>query len=158
MSFWRGEANEEYFRYLDKTGGFYYERFGDAPVHTLAVGMFLEKRETWWFRDVGYQHGINRHCPPRKETRRNTAGESKEGNYAEGVVMGRGRCDCEQTGLDEGFYKLVPLESPQKKPSDTCLRLWLGGEWLTKKEGWTAEGERAFGGDGYGGYVLKGDE
>lgn len=150
LNFWRGEANEEYFRYLDRTGGFYYERFGDAPVHTLSVGMFLEKRETWWFRDVGYQHGINRHCPPKHEAK----GEEKHGKEG----LGNGRCDCEETGLDEGFYKLVPLESPQSKPSDTCLRLWLGGQWLAKMEGWTAEGERAFGGDGYGGYVLRGDE
>lgn len=48
------------------------------------------------------------------------------------------------------------MESPQVKPRDTCIRLWLGGDWLDKKPGWSQEVERAFGGDGYGGYVLDG--
>jgi len=48
--------------------------------------------------------------------------------------------------MDENFYKLVPLESPQKKPADTCIRQFLGGDWLKKKKDWSQEGERAFGG------------
>ena len=52
----------------------------------------------------------------------------------------------------------MPIESPQKKPDDTCIRQFLGGEWLAKKEGWTAEGERMFGGSGFGGYVRSGLE
>lgn len=106
-------------------------------MHTLSVAMFVPKKEVWFFRDIGYQHDINHQCPPKRE----------------------GQCDCEPTRLDANFYKLVPIESPQVKPRDTCLRLWLGGsEWLEKKEGWSMEGERAFGGDGYHGYVLEGDE
>lgn len=136
LNFWRGEANEAYFNWLDKAGGFYYERFGDAPVHTLSVAMFIPKSEIWFFRDIGYQHGINHHCPPHRE----------------------GKCSCQPTRMDENFYKLVPLESPQRKPTDTCIRQFLGGEWLKKKEGWTMAGEKAFGGDGYHGYELLGDE
>lgn len=64
------------------------------------------------------------------------------------------RCSCEPTGLDENFYKLVPLESPQKKPPDTCIRQFLGGKWLEKKEGWNQETERVLGGDGFHGYVY----
>ncbi|TVY14032.1 Alpha-1,2 mannosyltransferase KTR1, partial [Lachnellula arida] len=136
LNFWRDEANEAYFDWLDKAGGFYYERFGDAPVHTLSVTMFLPKREIWFFRDIGYQHDINYHCPPHRE----------------------GKCSCEPTRMDENFYRLVPSESTQKKPSDTCIRQFLGGEWLKKKEGWTVVGEKAFGGDGYHGYEVVGDE
>ncbi|KAF7913399.1 uncharacterized protein EAE98_011624 [Botrytis deweyae] len=134
LDFWRGEHHKKYFEYLDKSGGFYYERWGDAPVHTLSVGMFLGKGESWWFGDVGYQHGINRMCPGGRE----------------------GDCACEETGVDEGFYKLVPLESPQRKPRDTCIRGWLGGEWVRKREGWERELEVAVGGDGFGGYILGG--
>ncbi|KAI9674826.1 MAG: hypothetical protein M1817_001730 [Caeruleum heppii] len=136
LRYFRGAANEKYFDWLDRGGGFYYERFGDAPIHTLSVAMFVPKREIWFFRDVGYQHDINRHCPPHSA----------------------GRCSCEPTPIDENFYKLVPLESPQKKPDDTCIRQFLGGDWLKKREGWTQEGERAFGGDGYHGYELSGLE
>lgn len=60
LRFFRGEANEKYFKWLDRGGGFYYERFGDAPIHTLSVAMFVPKSEIWFFRDVGYQHDINR--------------------------------------------------------------------------------------------------
>lgn len=60
LNFFRGEANERYFDWLDRGGGFYYERFGDAPIHTLSVAMFVPKSEIWFFRDIGYQHDINR--------------------------------------------------------------------------------------------------
>ena len=68
------------------------------------------------------------------------------------------RCECEPTSVDENFYKLVPLESPQKKPADTCIRQFLGGDWVKKRAGWDQEAERAIGGDGYGGYVVDGFE
>lgn len=68
------------------------------------------------------------------------------------------RCSCDTTSIDENFYRLVPLESPQKKPVDTCIRQFLGGKWLEKKNGWSQEVERAFGGDGYHGYVIGGVE
>jgi alpha 1,2-mannosyltransferase len=32
LEFWRGEAYMAYFEHLDRSGGFYYERWGDAPV------------------------------------------------------------------------------------------------------------------------------
>ena len=134
LRFFRSEGYQAYFRYLDEMGGFFYERFGDAPIHTLAVSLLAGRGEVWFFRDVGYQHDQARHCPM-------DAGE------------GGGRCMCEPTRLDENFYKLVPMESPQRKPKDTCIRLWLGGEWLRKKEGWKAEVERLLGGDGFGGYL-----
>jgi alpha 1,2-mannosyltransferase len=42
LDFWRADAYMQYFDFLDKSGGFYYERWGDAPVllhHTrLTVG------------------------------------------------------------------------------------------------------------------------
>ncbi|MCJ1354316.1 MAG: hypothetical protein MMC33_004304 [Icmadophila ericetorum] len=136
LNLFRSEAYQKYFEWLDRGGGFFYERFGDAPIHTLGVAMFVPKDEIWYFRDIGYQHDINRHCPPHSSH----------------------RCACEPTLLDENFYKLVPIESPQKKPDDTCIRQFLGGHWLDKKESWTAEGERMFGGSGYGGYVRKGLE
>ncbi|EGW32052.1 uncharacterized protein SPAPADRAFT_61146, partial [Spathaspora passalidarum NRRL Y-27907] len=35
LNFWRGEAYSRYFEHLDKTGGFFYERWGDAPIHSI---------------------------------------------------------------------------------------------------------------------------
>ncbi|KIW67816.1 hypothetical protein PV04_07042 [Phialophora macrospora] len=178
LSFFRdNEGSRLYFDWLDQKGGFYYSRWGDAPVHTLMVSMFTPPEKTWWFRDVGYQHDIARHCPPAGNpfdgVRTDEDGDDGRGvtSRKRDVVQGPrtskdefvdalgwtdGRCACEPTSLDENFYKLVPMESPQLKPSDTCVRLWLGGEWLKKIEGWSQDAERVMGGDGYGGYVMDG--
>ncbi|KAG4430375.1 hypothetical protein IFR05_014145 [Cadophora sp. M221] len=61
MDFFRSEAYRKLFRYLDEDGGFYYERWGDAPVHTLAAAMLL-KKEVHHFADVGYMHGSLHYC------------------------------------------------------------------------------------------------
>ncbi|KAJ3549442.1 hypothetical protein NMY22_g886 [Coprinellus aureogranulatus] len=37
MDFWRGDAYSKFFDYLEAKGGFYYERWGDAPVHSIAA-------------------------------------------------------------------------------------------------------------------------
>jgi hypothetical protein len=68
LNFWRGEANEKDFEWLDRGGGFFYEHFGDAPVHTLSVSIFLPKIEIWFFRDIGYQYDMNHHYPPNRGT------------------------------------------------------------------------------------------
>jgi alpha 1,2-mannosyltransferase len=41
LAFLRSQAYSDYFEYLDKAGGFSYERWGDAPVHSLAASIFL---------------------------------------------------------------------------------------------------------------------
>lgn len=38
-------TSQAYFEHLDHTGGFFYERWGDAPVHSLAAAMFLNASE-----------------------------------------------------------------------------------------------------------------
>ena len=63
MDFWRGEAYEAYFNHLDRAGGFFYERWGDAPVHTIALGLFEEADKIHWFKDIGYQHIPFFNCP-----------------------------------------------------------------------------------------------
>lgn len=63
MDFWRGEAYSKYFEALDKTGGFYYERWGDAPVHSIAVALFADKNQVHFFDDIGYEHNPYTHCP-----------------------------------------------------------------------------------------------
>ncbi|WFD49070.1 hypothetical protein GLX27_003748 [Malassezia furfur] len=59
----RSEAYQAFFRHLDATNGFFYERWGDAPMHSLAVGLFLNESEVHYFEDIGYQHPPFRHCP-----------------------------------------------------------------------------------------------
>lgn len=56
MNFYRGEAYSKWAAELENAGGFYYERWGDAPVHSIGVGLFADKSQIHWFRDIGYRH------------------------------------------------------------------------------------------------------
>jgi len=98
MNLWRGEAYSAFFDYLDRSGGFYYEvrlspllfnanrfqlrfvcgqRWGDAPVHTIAAALLADKDEVHFFEEIGYEHYPFVHCP-------------------QGEMWERGRCSCEQ--------------------------------------------------------------
>ncbi|KAG1078162.1 hypothetical protein G6F42_024396 [Rhizopus arrhizus] len=62
LNLWRSPAYRDFFDYLDKTGNFFYERWGDA-VHSLAAGLFLDTDQIHYFEDFGYQYDLYRHCP-----------------------------------------------------------------------------------------------
>lgn len=63
LDFFRGEAYTKYFEHLENAGGFFYERWGDAPVHTLALSLFLPKDKIHHFADIGYKHTHAARCP-----------------------------------------------------------------------------------------------
>ncbi|CAO2651336.1 Nn.00g096330.m01.CDS01 [Neocucurbitaria sp. VM-36] len=94
MDFFRSDAYRALFKYLDEDGGFYYERWGDAAVHSLGVGMLLRPEEVHFFGDWGYVHGGLQYCP---------AGR-REGDRAE---LGC-RCKCGGEG-DGGAREVEPV-------------------------------------------------
>jgi hypothetical protein len=53
---WMSEKYKNYINYIDKFGGPLYHRWGDAPIHGIAVSLFLHKNQTHHFKDIGYQH------------------------------------------------------------------------------------------------------
>ncbi|GAA5843332.1 hypothetical protein JCM11251_007288 [Rhodosporidiobolus azoricus] len=53
LSFLRSKAYLDYFDHLDRAGGFSYERWGDAPVHSIAAALFLKPSEIHYFQDIG---------------------------------------------------------------------------------------------------------
>lgn len=63
LNFWRLQPYVDYFEHLDKAGGFFYERWGDAPIHSIAASLFLPKDKIHYFEDVGYRHGVYTQCP-----------------------------------------------------------------------------------------------
>lgn len=69
LDFWRSDAYRAFFDYLDHAGGFFYERWGDAPVHSIAAALLLDKSEIHYFEDIGYWHVPFMNCPVSKETR-----------------------------------------------------------------------------------------
>ncbi|KAJ3785657.1 glycosyltransferase family 15 protein [Lentinula aff. detonsa] len=80
MDFWRGEAYTAFFEHLDSKGGFYYERWGDAPVHSIAAALFLRRDQVHFFEEIGYQHDDWGHCPLPDD------------------IWEKGRCSCSQKG------------------------------------------------------------
>lgn len=60
------ELYNAYFKYLEETGGFWSERWGDAPVHSLGLALSLDTSDIHYFRDIGYQHSTLAHCPANK--------------------------------------------------------------------------------------------
>lgn len=63
MDFYRSEAYDSWFKFLDLTNNFYYERYGDAPVHSMGLGLFADKKRIHWFRDISYFHEPYYNCP-----------------------------------------------------------------------------------------------
>ncbi|TFK24829.1 glycosyl transferase [Coprinopsis marcescibilis] len=86
LDFWRGEAYSAFFEFLDHKGGFYYERWGDAPVHSIGAGLLAPKDSIHFFYDIGYRHTNAHHCPS-------------------GNVWAAGRCACDpKTSFDHSSY------------------------------------------------------
>lgn len=63
LNLWRSKAYLDYFEHLDKAGGFFYERWGDAPVHSIAASILLPKNQLHFFDDIAYWHNPFTHCP-----------------------------------------------------------------------------------------------
>ncbi|KAI5795598.1 nucleotide-diphospho-sugar transferase [Geopyxis carbonaria] len=69
LDFLRSQAYTDYFEKLDKDGGFFYERWGDAPVHSIAAALLLPKDQLHFFNDIGYYHIPFTHCPTSEKDR-----------------------------------------------------------------------------------------
>ncbi|EAW12941.1 glycosyltransferase family 15 protein [Aspergillus clavatus NRRL 1] len=65
----RSKQYIDYFESLDRDGGFFYERWGDAPVHSIAAGVMLKKEEIHFFDEIAYYHIPFTHCPTTEQKR-----------------------------------------------------------------------------------------
>lgn len=63
LDIFRDPNYDQFFQYFDRKGGFYYERWGDAPFHTLYIALYLHKLDLWWLNQVGYLHDPYLQCP-----------------------------------------------------------------------------------------------
>ncbi|KAG9048687.1 alpha 1,2-mannosyltransferase 2.4.1 [Tulasnella sp. UAMH 9824] len=77
LNFWRSPAYMTFFEHLEKAGGFYYERWGDAPVHSIGAALLARKDQLHFFNDIGYKHDPFMHCPT-------------------GLPHTKGKCWCDQ--------------------------------------------------------------
>ena len=56
LKLWRSAQYTEFIEYIDSTSGIYRYRWGDAPIKSLAVSIFVAKNATHHFGDIGYRH------------------------------------------------------------------------------------------------------
>lgn len=101
LNFFRSEPYETYFKYLDQTGGFYYERWGDAPVHSIGLNLLADKNSIHNFEDIGYYHLPYMACPTSAD------------------VVASKRCICKTKGFEENV-----LETPYDTQAFSCLSRW----------------------------------
>jgi len=63
FSFFRSAEYRSYFNFLEASGGFFYERWRDAHVHTLALGLFANSNQLVEFDEISYSHSRTLYCP-----------------------------------------------------------------------------------------------
>jgi alpha 1,2-mannosyltransferase len=81
FSIWRSSKYQKFFDHLDKSGGFFYERWGDAPIHTLYLSLFHSAKDIHFFEDIGYEHTERVHCPLDKSYFKNSCHCDKSRNH-----------------------------------------------------------------------------
>jgi len=69
LNWLRSKQYLDYFEALDKDGGFFYERWGDAPVHSIAAAIMLPRNQIHFFNDIAYYHVPFTHCPTGQDLR-----------------------------------------------------------------------------------------
>lgn len=55
-SIWRDPTVRAFLDHIDRLGGIYYVRWGDAPIRSLAVALTVPETQLHFFSDVGYAH------------------------------------------------------------------------------------------------------
>lgn len=63
LNLFRSKEYNDIFIELDKFNGFYYERWGDAPIRTLILSLILNYPQIKRFENLGYQHNPYLQCP-----------------------------------------------------------------------------------------------
>jgi alpha 1,2-mannosyltransferase len=62
LRFLRSAAYQDYMGFLDHRGGFFYSRWSDSVVRSLAAGMLLKKQEILYVHDVAFYSKPFTHC------------------------------------------------------------------------------------------------
>ncbi|ODV83471.1 glycosyltransferase family 15 protein [[Candida] arabinofermentans NRRL YB-2248] len=69
LNVFRSKSYNDVFEYLDKRNGFFYERWGDAPIRSIILSLILNQGDIKRFEDIGYKHNPYLQCPQNEEIR-----------------------------------------------------------------------------------------
>ncbi|KAI1166973.1 glycolipid 2-alpha-mannosyltransferase [Nemania serpens] len=124
MDFFRSKRYQDYFDYLDKRGGFYSERWGDAAVHSLAIAMLADPNQVHHFEDIGYRHSDFHQCPANAPGGQLPGSPSLAENkpWSPEIAGGIG-CRCECDGKETHNYQTFCLD--KLKQPYTPKRGWF---------------------------------
>ncbi|TAQ87435.1 hypothetical protein B7494_g4259 [Chlorociboria aeruginascens] len=118
LSWFRSQEYEDFFQMMDRSGGFWMERWGDAPIHSLAAGALLAPRDIHYFRDFGYRHTTIQHCPANAPTRQRER---------------------------QPYLEMTTLDEKKRKEEDEYWESWdepkengVGSEWVDVAGGWAS--------------------
>ncbi|KAI1080782.1 glycolipid 2-alpha-mannosyltransferase [Whalleya microplaca] len=129
LDFFRGAQYQDLYQKLERSGGFYFERWGDAAVHSLAVNMLAQPHQVHHFADIGYRHDWYYQCPANApgaaQLPESAALHEAQPAWAPEVPGGVGcRCDCDgRTNRNHAAYCLHKMKAP-----NTASRPWSA--WL----------------------------
>eukprot|EP01067_Filipodium_phascolosomae_P003731 Filipodium_phascolosomae@DN2664_c0_g1_i1.p1 len=70
VSFWLQENYREFIDFIDRKGGIYYTRWGDAPIKSTAIAMLLPSEKIYYFKDICYKHQKFDECVPESKKQR----------------------------------------------------------------------------------------
>lgn len=132
LKWFRSARYKSFFDEMDHSGGFWRERWGDAPIHSLAAGLLLEPEQVHYFRDIGYQHTDIMHCPfnaPDRQLKAPTNLDGTPGRTKWDLPRPGGvgcRCKC-PTDLEEVEFK-----------EGSCF-----SDWARVVGGWDGEAKKS---------------
>ncbi|KAI1499616.1 glycolipid 2-alpha-mannosyltransferase [Biscogniauxia marginata] len=132
LDFFRGAQYQNLYQKLDRDGGFYYERWGDAAVHSLAVNMLAKPEQVHHFADFGYRHDWYYQCPanaPGGQLHESGTLNAVQESWAPEIQGGVGcRCECDgRTNRNHASYCLHKMKAPNtiSRPWSTWLLGWI---------------------------------
>ena len=56
LSVWLSRTYADYIEHIDRLGGIFYHRWGDAPIKAIAISLLVPENKVHHFQDIGYQH------------------------------------------------------------------------------------------------------
>lgn len=116
---------DSYFQYLESNDGFWQERWGDAPVHSLGLSLTLDLEDVHYFRDIGYRHSILSHCPMNSADDTDLPYVAKNTKYAR---KGQSAKYDKPTDKGIGCRCKCPPDAPcgdVEDHTDYCMDIWL---------------------------------
>ncbi|KAK0617597.1 glycosyltransferase family 15 protein [Immersiella caudata] len=130
LDFFRGNTYQELFRHLDRSGGFYDERWGDASVHALAVHMLLGPDQVHHFADIGYWHEPFFQCPGNAPGGQQLdlaalGDNSRSSPESEGAIGCRCQCPDDRRRNNRGIC-LNTMQAPAAFHRPSFVQKWRG--------------------------------